>query len=388
MSIVKALAKSRWKGTMLAAATAGIMVPTAAQASMTVNLYLAPLGSTSPKSLIYINGGQTSTDIPVYVYAMVTGTAVPSATNFDGLQYLYYNILNSTTGAALVSGGIDTATGFAPTLNATLGFNGTGTGPEGSVAGNGAQPGTVQNTAGGVSVGANASSVAMTDYAKPRSPSAVFNTSAPVDGTNIIVSGNSVSFLVETLYFKPTAFVGATATAKSTITFSAQVPTLTGVSYAGSNYFQDSSTSIATIGSNGSSLAPFTQTAYTAGSSVTITDTATADINRDGVVNGLDFNILVSHFNQNLTGVSNGDLNGDGVVNGLDFNILVSQFNFTVGAAPSEIAQIAAEAAAIGDTAGFESALALNPTAVPEPATLGLLALGTVAMAGRRRRTI
>ena len=51
------------------------------------------------------------------------------------------------------------------------------------------------------------------------------------------------------------------------------------------------------------------------------------DTNNDGVVNILDFNTLITHWGQHVTGgAADGDFNGDDVVNILDFNILITHW--------------------------------------------------------------
>jgi hypothetical protein len=88
------------------------------------------------------------------------------------------------------------------------------------------------------------------------------------------------------------------------------------------------------------------------------------DVNRDGVVNGLDISLLGSHWLQTGASVP-GDANGDGIVNGLD------------------IAVISANWLAVGVLGGGGSGAA----AVPEPsaAILAVLA-GLTLLAYRRRR--
>jgi hypothetical protein len=71
-------------------------------------------------------------------------------------------------------------------------------------------------------------------------------------------------------------------------------------------------------------------------------------VNQDGVVNGLDINIVASEWAQMGTGLE-GDANGDGVVNGLDINLIAMNW---------------------GQTSGGGAAL------VPEPRGLLLLILG------------
>jgi hypothetical protein len=55
--------------------------------------------------------------------------------------------------------------------------------------------------------------------------------------------------------------------------------------------------------------------------------TLNGDANLDGQVNGEDFTILASNFNQSATGWDQGDFNYLGVVNGENFTILASNFN-------------------------------------------------------------
>jgi hypothetical protein len=89
------------------------------------------------------------------------------------------------------------------------------------------------------------------------------------------------------------------------------------------------------------------------------------DANRDGTVSGADFNILAFNFGDPAPaggfGWDQGDFNDDGVVSGADFNLLA--FNF-------------------GDPAPPAPAV----TAVPEPATIGLLSICSLGILAARRR--
>ncbi len=124
------------------------------------------------------------------------------------------------------------------------------------------------------------------------------------------------------------------------------------------------------------------------GQTVTSTDvlvkyTYFGDANLDGVVNGSDYTLIDNGFNNNLTGWHNGDFNYDGIVNGDDYTLIDNAFNTQgaslagLDAAPSEMVAINTSQIDGGSSGG---------TAVPEPTSLGLLAIGAVGLLGRRRR--
>ena len=374
------------------AALAGVLAPVpAADAGMTVNLQF-PGGGTA----MYIGPGQTNTSIPVQVWATVTGstpiTPTPTGGNsssaatqtgvFDGLQYLYYNVLNSNSTGNEIAGSIT-----SDPLNSTLGFNA-----------NGSQVGAIPNAANGISVG-SASSI--TSVAKPRSSPAVFDNYESYnqstmsyqvrggDNTNIrINSSTSVSFLVQTLNYTPTSY-----TARNKTTFTIQVPSSTFTASAATdlspaNWFQDitnQNLGQANQPSGGTNVSG----TPTVGTQVVIQDTLAGDINLDGTVNSVDLGILASHFNLTGQTYSTGDLNGDGVVNSIDLGILAANFNMSIVATPSavvsEIQTLAAEDDALP---AINADLASNPTfsAVPEPASATVLAIAAIAMTARRRR--
>jgi len=180
MSNAMSRSKSRWKGALLATVAAAAISPVVAKAqSLTVGITTNPLG-VGPQSSVYIDPFDTD---KLYVYATITGSVAPSSTYVDGLDYLYYNVTQTVTGAAGLG---SITTGTLPTASGA------------NFAGNGSQVG---NTSGGsVAVG---STTDITQIAKPRASSNLYVSSTTNSGSNIIVSGNKVSFLVETLNYTP-----------------------------------------------------------------------------------------------------------------------------------------------------------------------------------------
>ena len=108
--------------------------------------------------------------------------------------------------------------------------------------------------------------------------------------------------------------------------------------------------------------------------------TLLGDANLDGKVNGIDFNLLATNFNQSVTnGWDEGDFNYDGKVNGIDFNLLATNFNQLAGESAVSSADLAAMDA-------FAAANGISLANVPEPASTGLLILGAVSLLAQRRR--
>jgi len=108
------------------------------------------------------------------------------------------------------------------------------------------------------------------------------------------------------------------------------------------------------------------------------------DANLDGKVDGSDYSridaafVADEMFPGTVTGWYNGDFNYDGVIDGSDYTLIDNAFN-------TQAAQISAQidpaAIATDQIAGGAGA-----SAVPEPATLGLLGIGAIGLLGRRRR--
>jgi hypothetical protein len=412
-----------------------VVSPLAAKASMTVGVYLNPIG-TGLQSTEYLTPDNNGTSIPLYVYAIVTGTGPVTTTatgsanlantgNFDGLQYLYYNLVAQGGNAAGLTGGIT-----ATTLNSTLGFDSST--PDGSgnaSAGVASQTGLVDLTPGStlgnagsgsfVAVGASSafgatspiSSSVMTQFAKPRAGGPVWSNygvlngpsgsvNSAVDGTNIIVGNgsngvpvNSVAFLVEKFNYTPSAFNASAPGSLTAATFSIGTPfngstsILASSSYAPSNSFNDSSSPVTVYNSaSGSSISKLTSSYYTSGHTVTLTDTIPGDTNGDGRVNSTDLNTVLQDFGQPFTTWAAGNFVGAGNVNSTDLNDVLQYFGQNAGSVPTEIAVDAAvlaspQAVALLESHGFDPV-----SAVPEPGSFLLAGIGAVSLLGRKRK--
>jgi autotransporter-associated beta strand protein len=108
--------------------------------------------------------------------------------------------------------------------------------------------------------------------------------------------------------------------------------------------------------------------------------TLLGDANLDGKVNGSDFTLMATNFNDSVTnGWDKGDFNYSGTVNGDDFVLLASNFNDF--ASQSSIASADLQALDF-----FATANQITLTSVPEPASLGLLTLSCTSFLIRKRR--
>jgi len=371
------MSKSRWKGALLATVAASVLTPLAAHAqSMTVGITTNPMGGgTSPndysgQSNVYIDPYSKDT---LYVYATVTGTAAPSASYVDGLNYLYFNVNAAATGAT----GLGSITSATPSslfgggsFNQVSGNTSPGAGAQGGLISTTAYTSTPSIAVGSTSV--------MGNIAKPRSAGNVYVSSTTGSGSNIVVNGDSVSFLVETLTYTPNSSVINTSPsttsapgATNSVAFNISIPSVSALGpYTGANYFVGLPSTPAVGTSPGASN---TSTGYTAAATgVTLTNALPGDASLDGTVNFTDFSTLLQHYNQSVTGgFTQADFNDDGAVNFTDFSDILQNYGKTLGPAPSGAASPTAS---------------VGGSAVPEPTSLCLLAVvGAGALARRRR---
>jgi hypothetical protein len=124
-------------------------------------------------------------------------------------------------------------------------------------------------------------------------------------------------------------------------------------------------------------LAP-TETGVFAGQTVTGASTLAVytyagDLNFDGLVDAADYGVI-DNFVQfpGTDGYSNGDFNYDGIIDAGDYGIIDNT--------------IQQQGAPIPMTGAVADSGLSGVTAVPEPASLSVIALGAAAMLGRRRR--
>jgi len=108
--------------------------------------------------------------------------------------------------------------------------------------------------------------------------------------------------------------------------------------------------------------------------------TLLGDANLDGKVNGSDFTLMASSFNDLVTaGWDKGDFNYSNSVNGDDFVLLANNFNRFAS-------QSAISAADLSALDAFASSNGISLTSVPEPASTGLLLSMGAGLLFRRRK--
>jgi autotransporter-associated beta strand protein len=101
------------------------------------------------------------------------------------------------------------------------------------------------------------------------------------------------------------------------------------------------------------------------------------DADLSGKVDGNDYTLIDSGYGSHgsKTGWQNGDFNYDGSIDGSDYSLIDNTFNSQSATGLVEIAtQMASSTAEIA-----------SPTSVPEPASVGLLGIGSIAFLKRRR---
>jgi len=380
MSNAMSRSKSRWKGALLATIAGAVVTPLAAHAqSMTVGIYTNPIGSGLPQHNVYIDPFDTDT---LYVYATVTGASAPSASYVDGLEYLYYNV-----NAAVTSGTTGLGTISSATLNSNFsggGFSNDNSPGAGAQVGN-LSTGTITATP---SIILGDSSV-LPNMAKPRTSDDGIFSSGSNSGNNVIVNGNSVSFLVETLTYTPNSTAvlahASTPAVPNSVSFNVSIPSLAS-QYAPANYFVGVP-STPTPGTSPGAAYTF-QTSTGSSTKVTLTDALPGDANLDGTVNFTDLGVVLQDYTLPLTTWAKGNFVGTGTVNFTDLGDILQNYTLSLGAAPSSLAVPETvlddpRAVALLQSYGFN--LTLAP--VPEPASLALLAMGSIAVLGRRRHS-
>ena len=133
----------------------------------------------------------------------------------------------------------------------------------------------------------------------------------------------------------------------------------------------------------GSPLGSFDGANPQGGNDILVKYTYFGDANLDGKVDGSDYSLIDAGYASQTTGGKlsgwyNGDFNYDGTVDGSDYALIDNAFN-NQGLAAVSSALTASSTAQVAGTAA--------PAAVPEPASLTLLAAAAATLTARRRRS-